>query len=1572
MSRFAAPGSPLHKYGEVHLSFVTSYDPSHAFLAPFALHRQVLGVLGLGSFRHDADRSALERAPSALRELHPHAIVHRAYIFDTAAGGGSRNHSRASSRHPRNTSAASGGGGDSQPDPSSSSQEAEAEETFKADDASHVVGFSDRGNSGLIIFPAIRRDGKDVRFYLRTLLREFVGSLLDGLDSIVSGLEGKPLETPRETLDGFATGATASSSAAMSPSSSSSSAVSPPGAASSAASRASSFFSSFGSSSAPSSNNAIGGGMQPSALSPGSDGASKTPLSRSSASASAKNQPKRTNSMVGAGPTGSGRYAKVKADYSLLCGDLWAAITLYDSCLTWLGKERAVAGGQDAVWYASALEHWAVTRCLIFRMSGLEEKGPSLTLPTGGAKEKDKKENETFELPFARFEWGQVAEAYALALQIYSKTLAPPRYLVESVRSVNPDTPRDYTHPLIHASACIAYSRLLLAVWASGGWNAECFDQLIYGGVPPSLVEDARPGPAMYASLSKASGVQRHEIAAPASLGLTHSVAALKPPDQIHILCSLANIYGCAGFPRREAYLLRQLQATVVSLLARALILHPREPVTISSALKQIAGSDHTVLGTLVSQTLTSGLGQSADAVLILALQICETYGINVDVDPLRKLPAHHVLSKAAQTGKKSATGEPLLKKKNRASWGAQAMLSATGPDADVSVLQDEADFGWADLQIALLKDTICVAEMLQDHVGMAFFATILVRDFHELLSAGEQQSLIRGLQACVRTARTQDAHDLEVQYWGPAEPLCSLETVPLSPARLAVERPAKDLIVAESDKDAGLSTQAPAGSQNPFFWNPTTSSNIAAKQSVLVQDEKATFFVTLQNPFKTHLELSAIRLSTDGARFDADTLETALPPLALHTLALTGTPRESGNLTVRGIFLTLQGCKEREFKVPLYDEASDKQRQQRDAALDDRRTRLKTHGLDARPAIVAQRRAARAAEGDAKPASKKNGSLHGLTSSGGAEKFVSCRVIPSQPQLMIDSPTLSHGQILLYEGEESTLRVRLTNSSPLPIDFVQITTTDDLSEAIQSSLAEGDLLPEDVHQLEHQLVHSPVFSGIPSRPRSIKIPPHGRSVTIPIKIRGKIDCSRGVVNVDFGYLNAPGRGGLPTEETKNFFTRRVTLPFAISVVPLVECGPIDVRDIGHAEARLLRARLEGGDQQQQQGVEGALRGLQLSQSGSKLQPHSTQVHAQLNGQHSDGSAETSSSEAACLLTMDVRNLFDHPLVVTLRLGDEPKDIKTDGEVVSSSKGASALSVSRAILAGHTSSFAIPLAKFELPESLLSSPIPSLSSRQFIVSKVKLTPQEEAAVRRRFWYRQALLSRLSGTWTDTRSGKTGRLSLEEQEVTDRLVLRLREDPVEVRLDLQSNAGEPLAATTKTDAVVTHTTSESFHTVVSHVTNRSNRPVRLLYRLVPLPSTAIDAWSAGGGSGSSGGGGGGGNAPEAGSNGAGPNQALHASGIHSSDATLSQLLITDGGLACPLKPWPLEVGQTTSVRTGVAFLASGQFAFTASVEEAFDLTGGGSGAGGSGEENAERLVRIARQQLVVNVSGPDNT
>ena len=55
-------------------------------------------------------------------------------------------------------------------------------------------------------------------------------------------------------------------------------------------------------------------------------------------------------------PAPSLRVVKVKADAAMMSGYLWDALELYDSILTHAGRERALAGGHDAVWFAGALE----------------------------------------------------------------------------------------------------------------------------------------------------------------------------------------------------------------------------------------------------------------------------------------------------------------------------------------------------------------------------------------------------------------------------------------------------------------------------------------------------------------------------------------------------------------------------------------------------------------------------------------------------------------------------------------------------------------------------------------------------------------------------------------------------------------------------------------------------------------------------------------------------------------------------------------------------------------------------------------------------------------------------------------------------------------------------------------------------------------------------------------------------------------------------------------------------------------------------------------------------------------
>lgn len=1190
-------------------------------------------------------------------------------------------------------------------------------------------------------------------------------------------------------------------------------------------------------------------------------------------------------------------------------------------------------------------------------------------MPAGGAPVKDKKDKTQSELTsFAKFEWGDVAEAYALALQIYGKTLAPPRYLLESARSVTSDTPRDYTHPLIHASACIAYSRLLLAVWASGGWNAECFDQLIYGGVPPSLVEDARPGPAMYASLSRQSSVERHEIAAPASLALSHSVSALKPPDQIAILCSLANVYGCVGFLRREAYLLRQLQATVVSLLARALLLNPREPKTVAKALSQVAGSDHAILGTLVSQTLSSGLGQGSDAVLILALQICETYGINVDIEPLRNIPTNHILARAATTGKTTATGEPLLKRTGRAPWAAQNR--SAGSDQDQILMQEESAFGWADLQVALLKDTICVAEMLQDHVGMAFFAAILLRDFHEVLSAEEQRSLIKGLTRCVHTARWHDARDLEVLYWGPADPVCGIEVVPLPPARQATERPASYLSTVDPYGTAqnGSNGQGTAGVNNPFFWNPSgASASKSAGQGTIIENERAEFLITLQNPFKTALDFSGVRLSTSSASFDADSIEVVLPPEAYHTIRLTGRPRESGTIQVRGCFVTLAGCQEHEFTVLQYDVTAEKAKHSRDALVDDRRTRLKLQGLDARPAFIAQRRADEGGRSD-EGAGKSNTSNIGRF----VERFLQCKVLPSQPLLSIDSPSLLHGRFTLNEGEVRTLRIQLTNhSSHLPIDFVRLILSDDLTASVRAALAEGDLLPEDAWQLESHIINQPGFAWDAKHPRDIKIAP-GASIALSLRLRGKLDMTQATIDAEFAHVDAPGRGGLETEQTTAFWTRRASFSFSVNVKPVIELGQLSIRHVWASEAKRL-----------------------ISASGSEAASA-----AELDG---SGSALVST------LDMDLHNVHDRDVEFTLTLNRQ-------GNVGVAQSDPSALLTTKQVIApGKVTHLALPLPRLPLTSKQAQEPIPLLGSatRQFVLSQFQLTEEQELRSRERFWYKREIMRRLQGHWTFARqpssislnkkAGGGGDLNslFEEMVLTDEMVKRLQGQSIHLHSSIVSEHSDGLR---RTDAAVLETSAngeavhvippESLQTVRTHIYSNSTRPLKLLHRLIPLPSSAIDDeewdgddWDRAAQQ-----------TPKRHSASGAPGKLqaqqmpLAAAVHHSTDVVLGQILITDGGLSRPVLPWPLPASSSTgsdsingelspwpevrgskkseiqangdvsstkttpaaTVDTGICFMAEGRFAFLSCVEEMIDDDDGD-------EERAERAGAVGHSQ-----------
>lgn len=902
-----------------------------------------------------------------------------------------------------------------------------------------------------------------------------------------------------------------------------------------------------------------------------------------------------------------------------------------------------------------------------------------MDLPTGGVKEKDKKEKEKEkdfpDPPFFKASWYSISEAYSLAISIYSKCLAPPSVLLAPIRSVTNETPRDFTHPLIHAWASISYSRFLLSIWASSGWNGESFDQLLYGGIPPSLGEmETRPSKAYFIKLSKDSLVQRNDIALAASGALTYSSGVLKPPDQISVLSALASIYGCIGFNRREAYLLRQLQSCVVSLLGKVILSNPKSQEVTSRPLKfdqmDLESLDLTskfALGTIVTQITTDTAQEGLDSVLLLANHVCETYAINLDLDPLRGVPSNHLLSRTSE-GRKSSPNSPLLSRSGSSSWGLGGPLPRSSSNDALSSTQSkaldknsldfmlersrssflqEADFGWKEQQIILLKDSICVSELIGDEISMVFFATILLRDYQDYLPAEEIWRLIQGIGKVSNSIRIKDAsiggQDLKVKYWGPEDLVRCLENVEMPDYAIPIERQAKELNPA-IPKAAELETAA--GTNNPFFWNPIGGSNSNSKSKskskslVFIKGDLVEFFVTLQNPLEVALEIKEIKLSTLGSGFQATSVSTIIPPKSLQIVKLSGTPLESGSIQIRGCWVALLGCETKEFTVPLVEASTEKAKMEETSTVIDFKTRLKTWGLDSRPSVLHLKKRqlileATDPESEMEPATRKK-----VLKPKVAERYLEGKIIDAQPLLSINSTSLNHGNLILLDGETKKLKVKLENTGNLDIDFLRIAFNDDLTSSTQVSLSEGkaNLLAEDSHSLEWDLKNRPIFSlshKSQSLLKEISIKP-GESKICAILVRGKLDCENGKIKFEYGNVKGEGRGGSEIEESKNFCTREVELGIRFDVYPVVELSGIEVLPIGKKESRrLLEQELQEAkrDWKEKKRKEGIIKDVEDDKK---------QVEEPID--------EKEEEESACLVCIDVRNVHSHPVELSLTL----------------------------------------------------------------------------------------------------------------------------------------------------------------------------------------------------------------------------------------------------------------------------------------------------------------------------------
>jgi hypothetical protein len=405
--------------------------------------------------------------------------------------------------------------------------------------------------------------------------------------------------------------------------------------------------------------------------------------------------------------------------------------------------------------------------------------------------------------------------------------------------------------------------------------------------------------------------------------------------------------------------------------------------------------------------------------------------------------------------------------------------------------------------------------------------------------------------------------------------------------------------------------------------------------------------------------------------------------------------------------------------------------------------------------------------------------------------------VIPDQPVMVITDVSLPQSSLMVLEGERKQFTVTVKNTSQsTTVDFVHITFQDSATAAIQAATTNKDLSPAELHELETQLAHYPALRWCKtSEEETISIKPNDKA-EFTIEVIGRTRLIDAVIQIDYANL-----GKRRSEVDDKFFTRQVSVPISITVNASVQLQRPDILP--------LSADLAWDAQP----------------SSTTTDKTPTHLHSLLT--HVDSSTPT------CLLLLDLRNSWPNPLSITLSLASTPT------------------SITETIQPGHISRLALLLPKLYLPDA--HAPIPALNpatQRQFVVSTSRISPETERTNREAFWYREALLRLVSGSWSEEcAGGRRGELELRGIRLSKRMLDAIKLDDVRICMDVvrdddddddesddNDDDDEEVVVVKKRDTKKSTKTFDvavdEFYTLTTKVYNRSSRHMKLLLRLQP--------------------------------------------------------------------------------------------------------------------------------------------
>ena len=704
---------------------------------------------------------------------------------------------------------------------------------------------------------------------------------------------------------------------------------------------------------------------------------------------------------------------------------------------------------------------------------------------------------------------------------------------------------------------------------------------------------------------------------------------------------------------------------------------------------------------------------------------------------------------------------------------------------------------GAQDLKIDILRSCINICEAMPDLAGALHCSATLLRvaapgtapgpestNGSPALVIEEQVQLANNISRTLDAAQRLGLSHPEADYWDEFL-IRGIEVTDAIQSHSLIPHAKSELELAEKTEGDKK--------QNPFIYNPflkpKTPSTI---DRVLIANEEAIFEVILQNLYDFELPVESIMLESAGVQLDCRPQMTTIGPYRTQTMLIFATPRHQGTLTITSCKVKVRGCRVRTFLVFSQPWALK-------ADVKGRNLQIPNAAKTVGPQLVNGQ-------------TSKSKPTQPLISPTGTS--LALKVIKSQPLAVLKFISLPQPVIMLHKGETQRFQVTLQNvSSTTPVDFLLLSFADSTEAQLQDELANTKLSASKLYELEYRSVQMAPFRWHKANQYGdVQIRPGGEA-SLAIEVFGRSELTYGIIQVDYGFL-----GVTRAEVERHFYTRQICFPINVTVNPTIdlvysEILPI-VEDLRQEMPSSLRDVFQG-----------------LEQDGEDVTSVTSPLKLGSKSQTSSGrSGLRKSLSLNCILLLDFRNSCSSTMTITLQVDRSM-----------SSAGQARSNLSQTIYANASTRIPIPLPRVYLPSLTAHAPIPSLNKinkRQFVVSAIKTSPEAERTAREAFWYREEILKRISATWKEESTGRSGTVNLRAMKLSLKMIEIYKLDDIAISMSVtsatsSSSVSEPAP---ETISQITHqkyqaptSTFLSLHTTLY---NRSPSPIRPLLRLQP--------------------------------------------------------------------------------------------------------------------------------------------